>query len=177
MVIKKCKKCLKNERFTNRTICLPCINKEATLKMREQARKNKEKVKVKKQKSRVKKAMSISSLKKKADDIFSIFIRRRDQGKCITCGTVKEWKHMQAGHYIPRDCLELRYSEVNCHCQCPGCNIFRKGNYTIYSIRLMELYGPNILYELDEIVKKYKEDGLKQYKQDFYLSIIDKYKI
>lgn len=125
--------------------------------------------------SKPKKEKTISQLKKLADKVFSEFIRQRDEGKCYTCGTVMEWKRMQCGHYIPRNCLELRYSEVNCHCQCAGCNIFRKGNYTIYSIRLMEQYGDNILYKLDEVVKKYKADTLKQYKRDFYLNIIQKY--
>lgn len=119
---------------------------------------------------------SISQLKKKADKVFSEYIRQRDGGKCITCGHTDEWKYLQAGHYITRDVLELRYDERNVNCQCYACNVCRKGNYPVYSLKLIEKYGDNILYELDEIVKKYKADGLRQYKKDFYIEIINRYK-
>lgn len=53
-------------------------------------------VKVKKApKLKAKKKVSISKLKKKADSVFSQFIRIRDKGKCYTCGLQKHWKEMQ----------------------------------------------------------------------------------
>jgi len=110
---------------------------------------------------------SISQLKKKADKIFSLYIRKRD-GACFTCGNSE---NLQCGHYIPRDCLELRYDEKNCHAQCVGCNVFRKGNYTVYAMNLMRKYGDNILYDLDEIVKKYKADGLRKYPKQYYITL------
>jgi len=116
---------------------------------------------------------TISQLKKIADDVFSKYIRQRD-GKCFTCGSPE---NLQCGHYIPRDCLELRYSEKNCHAQCVGCNVFRKGNYTAYSLAMMKKYGDSILYELDEIVKKYKADGLRKYPKIFYIEVIEAYRI
>lgn len=123
-----------------------------------------------------KKEKTISQLKKKADKVFSDFIRQRDGGVCITCGKKDEWKNMQCGHYIPRDCLELRYSPKNCNTQCVGCNVFRKGNYHIYSLKLMSKYGADILHELDEVLKDYKRDGSRKYGKQFYLDIIDQYK-
>ncbi len=119
--------------------------------------------------------LSISQLKKKADALFSAFIRQRDGGKCITCGKFDEWKYMQAGHYISRDITELRYDPRNVNCQCYGCNVAKKGNYPVYAIKMIEKHGANILFELDEIVKKYKADGLRQYKKDFYIAIIGQY--
>jgi 5-methylcytosine-specific restriction endonuclease McrA len=116
---------------------------------------------------------SISQLKKLADDVFSLYIRKRD-GRCFTCGS---YENLQCGHYIPRDCLELRYAEKNCNAQCVGCNVFKKGNYTAYSLALMRKYGDNILYDLDEIVKKYRADGLKKYPKSWYVEIIDRYRI
>ena len=50
-------------------------------------------VKVKKApKLKAKKKVSIGKLKKKADSVFSQFIRIRDKGKCYTCGLEKHWK-------------------------------------------------------------------------------------
>lgn len=116
--------------------------------------------------------LSISQLKKKADEVFSKYIRKRD-GRCFTCGNTD---NLQCGHYIPRDCLELRYNERNCHAQCVGCNVFKKGNYTVYSLKLMSKYGHNILYDLDEILKKYKADGLRKYPKSWYIEIIEHYR-
>jgi hypothetical protein len=56
------------------------------------------------------------------------------------------------------------------------CNVFKKGNYPIYSLKLIEKYGANILYELDEIVRKYKADGLRKYTKDFYIKIIERFR-
>ncbi len=117
---------------------------------------------------------SLSKLKKKADTLFSIFIRKRDGGRCITCGKVQEWKYTDAGHYIPRDCLKLRYDERNVNCQCKVCNVFKKGNYHIYSLKMIEKYGDDVLYELDEILKKSKRK-IEKYGVDFYKKIIEKY--
>lgn len=120
------------------------------------------------------KLISISKLKKKADKLFSIFIRQRDGGKCITCGKIDEWKYMQAGHYIQRDCLALRYDEKNVNCQCYACNVLRKGNYPIYAIKMIEKYGDDILFELDEIFKESKKN-IKKYGREFYQEVIKKY--
>jgi len=122
------------------------------------------------------KELSISQLKSKADKVFSDFIRQRDEGKCITCGKTDDWKYLQAGHYIPRDCIELRYDERNVNCQCYGCNVCKKGNYPIYSLKMIEKNGSNVLYELEEIVKKYKADGLRKYPKDFYIEIIERFR-
>ena len=82
---------------------------------------------------------------------------------------------MQNGHYITRGVIATRYDEINNHCQCPTCNIFLKGNYTTYAVKMMEKYGDNILYDLDEIVKESKRNP-KKYSTDFYKDIINKYK-
>lgn len=116
---------------------------------------------------------TISQLKALADEEFSKYIRQRD-GRCITCDSTER---LQAGHYISRDCLELRYDEKNVNCQCMQCNVFKKGNYPIYSIKMMDKYGDNILYDLDEIVKKYKADGLRKYPKSWYIEIIERYRI
>ena len=121
-----------------------------------------------------KKDKSTSWYLKKADKVFSDFIRQRDKGVCCTCGNKKEWKYQQAGHYEKRSCLALRFNEKNVNCQCVRCNIFLKGNYPAYSRFLMKKYGDNILYELEEIVKESKRT-IKKYGKDFYKYIINIY--
>ena len=120
------------------------------------------------------KAVKISALKKKADKVFSDYIRQRDDGVCFTCGVKKYWKEQQNGHYITRGCLPLRYNEENCHCQCVACNVFKGGNYTAYAVAMMEKYGADKLKELEEIKRKSMSE-IGKYGKEFYLNIIEKY--
>lgn len=87
----------------------------------------------------------ISKLKREADRVFSLWIRRRDKGVCFTCGVQKPEGKMQNGHFVSRSYNSLRYDEKNCHCQCPACNIFKGGNMDVYALHLVDTYGPDIL--------------------------------
>jgi hypothetical protein len=91
---------------------------------------------------------SIIKIRDKADNVFSKFIRNRDNHTCYTCGKQMKPSESQCGHYESRSHLGTRYSEENCHCQCVGCNVFKKGNYPIYALRLQEEYGKDILEKL-----------------------------
>jgi len=97
------------------------------------------------------KLKSLSQVKKKADKIFSEYIRRRDKGKCFTCGSIKRWQEQQCGHYIPRQYNQLRYNEQNSNCQCVGCNVFKGGNKDDYAIGLIRKYGVAKLEEFFKI--------------------------
>lgn len=92
--------------------------------------------------------------KAELDRVFSVFIRIRDDGTCFTCNNEKHWRYQQNGHYVSRSYLSTRFDEENCHCQCSGCNIFKKGNMDEYAVRLTRLYGNGILEKLDK--KKHK---------------------
>jgi hypothetical protein len=111
---------------------------------------------IKKQKAKKKvvkkKPKTIGYYKKKLWTEFSIFIRRRDKGKCFTCTTHRPWKEMQAGHMIPRSIggLLLYFHEKNVHCQCIQCNIHSGGNGAIYAKNFLEKYGQE---EFDEIIR------------------------
>ncbi len=88
--------------------------------------------------------------KKKLDTIFSQYIRNRDIVKdgfcrCISCGEMKHWKKMDAGHYINRKHLSTRYDEQNVHAQCRACNRFDEGNMNGYALNLIRRYGADIL--------------------------------
>lgn len=108
--------------------------------------------------------------KKELDRVFSVYIRLRDDGKCFTCDDEKYWRYQQNGHYISRSYLATRFDEENCNTQCPGCNIFRKGNYPEYAIRLIRKYGNGILAKLDR-----KKNLIVKYDIPDYKKLIRKY--
>lgn len=113
---------------------------------------------------------SVSKLKKRADAVFSLYIRTRDNGVCFTCGVQRSIKEMQNGHFVSRVHNSLRFDERNCNCQCPGCNVFKHGNMDVYALRLTQKYGPSILAELN--VEKRK---IKQFTREDLLTIINTY--
>ena len=125
-----------------------------------------------KPKSKAKRGLiSMKRLKMLADNVFSHWIRDRDNHICFTCGKILSPTESQNGHFIPRTHTSTRYHEKNCHVQCCGCNIFKKGNYPIYAIRLESKYGHGILQELDKLKQKtVKCDRV------FLNNIINKYK-
>jgi hypothetical protein len=80
-------------------------------------------------------------------DIFSKFIRGRDanwQGysNCISCGTIKNWKQMDSGHYIAKGSdSALKFNEINNNAQCASCNQYKSGNLIEYRQGLIQKYG------------------------------------
>ena len=99
---------------------------------------------------------TISSLKKIADTIFSIFIRKkyadhRGYVKCYTCGVVRMWNdRMQCGHFNSRRIGALRYEPRNCRVQCMGCNYMARGNYGKFAANLIRECGEEEILWLDE---------------------------
>lgn len=112
---------------------------------------------------------TVSSLKRKADKVFSIFIRKRD-GVCFTCGSRR---NLQCGHFISRSHNATRYDELNCWTQCVGCNVFKNGNMAEFSYRLLKKIGQEkftalikkgrqikqfTVKELEKIIKTYEKN-------------------
>ena len=120
-----------------------------------------------------KKPKSKTKLKKDLWKVFSVFIRRRDKGRCFTCGSTKEWKWQDAGHFIPKSiCGEyLYFDERNVNCQCTACNRFRHGNLSYYSYYLIKKYGPGVIGELHRI-----KDASKSMPYSVMLSKYNHYK-
>lgn len=105
-----------------------------------------------------KKAPTRSKLVKKLDAVFSQYIRysaveRDGLVQCVTCPTRLPPQNMQNGHYQSRGDYPTRWLEDNCHPQCVGCNVFRKGNYTEYAIFMINTYGSDKLNELKALAK------------------------
>lgn len=92
--------------------------------------------------------------KAKLDRIFSEYVRLRDSdmqgyGRCISCGKVVFWKDADAGHYVNRKHMSLRYDEKNVNLQCRSCNRFDEGNMIGYNHGLIEKYGDKVIPYLD----------------------------
>jgi len=112
---------------------------------------------------------------KKLDKVFSIYIRKsyaNDFGMatCYTCGKFAHWKDLQNGHFISRGHMATRWDESNCKIQCSGCNIFKNGNYTEYSYRLLKEIGEK---GMDELMAKKKQ--IKQWSIAELKELIKKY--
>jgi len=114
-----------------------------------------------------KKQPSVAVLKKKLDNIFSLYIRARDKS-CITCGS-KE--NLQCGHFQSRKHNATRFDEVNCASQCVSCNVYNHGEQYEFGKQLDLIYGKGTAerlkqkaqeikkftpYELEQMIETYK---------------------
>jgi hypothetical protein len=122
--------------------------------------------------------------KTELDEVFSKFIRHRDANKdgnikCCTCPKILPIAKMQCGHFVNRDKLATRWSEINCASQCWGCNSKALGNgrKDEHSLYIINKYGLEALHQvllegkkitklstadLQDMAAKYKE-LLKQF--------------
>ena len=111
---------------------------------------------------------------KKLDIIFSKYIRERDRNGdtfvCCSCGATKPYEQADAGHFINRRWMAVRWDERNVHAQCRSCNRFDEGNGSGYTRFMMRRYGDNVIdileaskvsykwadYELDILIQEYQ---------------------
>lgn len=114
---------------------------------------------------------------KKADTVFSQFIRLRDANKdgivkCCTCGKFLSWREAHAGHYIVRQFRNTRYEEHNVHAQCCYCNTYLDGNCGEYTKFLEDTYGEGVISGL----LQQKNNTRKTWKYQDYHDIYTCYK-
>lgn len=100
------------------------------------------------------KRLSVPALKRKLDEIFSVYIRLRDSDqngycRCISCGKIEHWKDVDCGHFVNRSHMGTRYSEKNCNAQCRSCNRFDEGNNIGYTRGLIRKYGIGVISLLE----------------------------
>lgn len=113
---------------------------------------------------------TVSKLKKRLDQVFSVYIRNKYADfsgyvMCVTCKVSKPISEMQNGHYISRSSSILRYSEDNCFPQCVGCNIFKKGNYPAYTEYLITKFGSNYVLNLVKVSRLEKKWSIQELKE------------
>lgn len=120
---------------------------------------------------------TIKTLKRKADELWSKFIRLSEADQtgychCCSCGQAAPWKEMDCGHFVSRNHTLGRFKRENCHAQCRRCNRFREGNKAGYAVYLQKQYGAGILEALNQLqyqTHKFTVDELQE--------LIDKIKI
>lgn len=118
---------------------------------------------------------SRSKLVKKADSIFSTYIRLRDADKhgivtCPLCWAKIHWKKAQNMHFITRSCWLYRYDEDNCHAWCMRCNVILNWNYIEYTLYMINKYSLQKVEEMKKNSKRvYKLPTVEiQTKIDYY---------
>lgn len=113
---------------------------------------------------------SISKLKAELWKWFSLYIRRRDNFTCFTCGHKGEGGAIHCGHFISKAIggIALYFHEENCHAQCYFCNIYLGGNSYIFGQKL----GKEKCDELYRI----KNTVFEKWSEADYLKKIEYYK-
>lgn len=117
-----------------------------------------------------------ANYKEKLDKVFSQYIRLRDMipgttiFRCISCGMIKPINQADCGHYINRQHMSTRYSEVNCNAQCRSCNRFDEGNIQGYRRGLVLKYGEARVCLLEST--KYE---MRKYSEFEYKALISHY--
>lgn len=108
----------------------------------------------------------LDSLKRKAWDKFSLFVRNRD-GKCVTCGSPNQ---LQAGHFWHN---VLDFDEMNVNAQCKKCNVWLSGNLAVYSTYLIEKYGLDKFNDLK--IRHYQAMKGEKRNEEDYEKLINHY--
>ena len=115
-----------------------------------------------------------TSLIKKLDTVFSIYIRRKDAvndiAQCVTCGKKDHWSKLQNGHWASRRHYSTRWDERNCNVQCASCNVFRAGEIYLYTKYLCSQYGDNFpeeLYAKSQQIRKFTDVELQDMIQHY----------
>ena len=116
----------------------------------------------------------LQKLKKKADKVVSDFVRKKDSvdgiATCYTCGSKKEWKRMQCGHFVSRNNSATRYDLNNLRVQCAGCNVWGRGRYAAFADQPINGLGTRPLKELLEKGRSIYQLTIKELQE-----IIEKY--
>lgn len=109
----------------------------------------------------------LSGLIEDADAVYSTHLRLSNsvdgECKCYTCGKKITVGQAQCGHYIYRKCYYLRWDSRNTRVQCEDCNVYNKGNLSVFARKLEdENEGiTEILLEESRIVYKLGREELR----------------
>ena len=113
----------------------------------------------KKRKVKEKKKVSISTLTKVLDVVFSQYIRLRDciettwtttHLKCFICWELIEYNKSQNMHFLPRWHKIFRWHTWNCHWWCYTCNVAKHWNYIEYFYKMEEKFWREFVNYLRE---------------------------
>ena len=89
---------------------------------------------------------SLKSLKAKLWKIFSEYVRRKytdteGYARCYTSGVLRHWKDLQCGHAIGGRHNAVLFDEEICRPQSVAENVFKRGNYPVFTTKLIKENG------------------------------------
>ena len=121
------------------------------------------------------KKTKLSTLEKKLDKIFSQYIRLEqadDKGMCIcvSCGVMKHWQDIDAGHFYSRRHRSVRWDEMNVHPECKWDNRFNVDHLHGYFAFMLNRYGEEKMQELTD-----RKNGTVKYTRLGLESMIEHY--
>lgn len=61
--------------------------------------------------------------------------------RCFTCGVVKNWREVDAGHFQTRSKYSVRWDEMNVRPQCKKCNMLNGGHQYQFGLNLDFHFG------------------------------------
>ncbi len=143
-------------------------------KVKEKKVKIKAKIEVKKVKAKEKKQNSASFLIKKADILFSKYIRLRDsikttwtyeRCKCITCDQEYEIKLIQNWHFASRRFYQTRWLDKNCNAQCYMCNVWLWWEQYKHWKKIDEMYWEWTSEQIMNLAKTIEKLNIEEVKQ------------
>lgn len=161
---KPCKRCGVPSFIFSRGMCQQCSTIESVLRQEEKE---------------VERESGMPELIADLDALVSKYVRRKNADKdglctCYTCGTKRPIATTQAGHYIPRGAMLLRFDvDRNIRCQCAECNCLHGGKIAQFGINLeKEMPGvTEILLEESRIVHRWSRDELKSMINEYTLKL------
>ena len=68
--------------------------------------------------------------------------------RCFTCGVVKNWREVDAGHFQTRAKYATRWHESNVRPQCKKCNMVNGGHQYQFGMNLDFHYGKGTAQEM-----------------------------
>ncbi len=91
--------------------------------------------------------------------VFSLWIRQKDADdngvvRCVTCGAFRQWRSVDAGHFISRRHLATKFDERNVHPQCKQCNGFKAGEQFKMSQYINRKFGFGMAEKLERLSKQ-----------------------
>lgn len=126
---------------------------------------------------------SVTALTRKLDKVFSEFIRLRDSKpyghkffRCISCGQIKAYEQMDAGHFVSRIHKATRWDEENVNGECRACNRMSADHIIWYQRNLEQKIGRDRVdmliargrqtkkwsaWELEMLIEYYKKEVAK----------------
>jgi hypothetical protein len=88
----------------------------------------------------------LRAIKKRCWTVFSEYVRRKYADKdgyatCYTSGVRAHWKELQCGHAIGGRHNAVLFDEEICRPQTVAENVFRRGNYPVFTTKLIKENG------------------------------------